>query len=61
MKSLVPLLGAGGTFAGSVLAGFALGILADIRSGTQRYAFIGFFAGVAVGAYGAYRLLQRSL
>lgn len=61
MKSVGPLVGAGGTFAGAVLVGFALGLLADERTGAQQYAFVGFFMGVAAGAYAAYRLLARSL
>lgn len=61
MKSVAPLLGAGATFAGSVLVGFALGIYADARTGSQLYAFAGFFLGVLAGGYGAFRLLRRSL
>jgi len=61
MKSLVPLLGAGGTFAGCAIAGFAIGIWADQHTGSRYYTLIGLFAGMGIGGYGAVRLLLRSL
>ncbi|MHB8432016.1 MAG: hypothetical protein ACYDCA_00175 [Candidatus Tyrphobacter sp.] len=57
----MPLIGAGGTFVGASLLGFGVGILADARTGGNLYAFLGLFAGMLLGAYGAFRLLSRSL
>lgn len=61
MKGVAPLLGAGGTFAGCVLVGFGLGVLADQHLGSSYYTLVGLFAGVLIGGYGAARLLLRSL
>jgi hypothetical protein len=61
MRQVAPLIGAGGAFAGAVLLGFGLGVLADERTGGQYYPFVGFFAGMLAGGYGAFRLLARSL
>lgn len=61
MKSVAPLLGAGGAFAGCVLVFFGLGILIDERTGDAYFGLAGFFAGVLLGGYGAFRLLKRSL
>lgn len=61
MKSLVPLLGAGGTFAGCAILGFGIGIWADFHTGSRFYTLLGLFAGMAAGGYGAFRLLVRAL
>ncbi len=61
MKGVASLIGAGSTFTGASLLGFGLGILADARTGGEMYAFLGLFAGMLLGAYGAFRLLSRSL
>lgn len=61
MKGVLPLLGAGSTFAGFALLGFATGILLDERTGEHLYAFAGLFVGMLLGAYAAFRLLLRSM
>jgi F0F1-type ATP synthase assembly protein I len=61
VKSLAPVLAAGGTFAASALAGLAVGILIDSRTGHSWWAFAGLMLGLAVGAFSAFRLLQQSL
>lgn len=61
MKELAPVLSAGGTFAITALVGLALGIWVGGRTGQAWWAFVGLMVGLAVGAYGAFRLLRRSL
>lgn len=61
MKRVAPALGAGGTFAGLSILGLAVGSAIDQRTGSQFYALIGLFVGMALGGYGAFRLLMRSL
>lgn len=61
MRSLVPLLGAGGAFAGATLAGLCVGILLGSRTGSAIWVLVGLFAGMGLGGYSAYRLLLRSL
>lgn len=61
MKGLVPLLGAGGTFAGCAILGFALGIWADLHTGARYYTLLGLFLGMGAGGYAAVRLLLRAL
>jgi hypothetical protein len=61
MRSLVPLLGAGGAFAGATLAGLGAGILLGSHAGNAIWVLVGLFAGMGLGGYSAYRLLLRSL
>ena len=61
MKPLVPVLGAGGAFAGCALAGLAAGIFADERTGAHLFVVVGLFCGVLAGGYAAIRLLLRSM
>jgi Putative F0F1-ATPase subunit Ca2+/Mg2+ transporter len=61
MKEFAPVLSAGGTFAITSLAGLTLGIWMAAKTGQGWWTFIGLMAGLAAGAYGAFRLLQRSL
>ena len=61
MKPLAPVLSAGGTFAVAALVGLALGVWIGGKTGQGWWAFIGLMAGLALGSYGAFRLLQRSL
>jgi hypothetical protein len=61
VRSVAPLLGAGGVFAGASLAGFWIGILVDERTGGASYVVAGLFVGMLIGAYAAARLLMRSL
>ncbi|MBV8688665.1 MAG: AtpZ/AtpI family protein [Candidatus Eremiobacteraeota bacterium] len=55
----VALIAAGGSFAGAVLLGLLLGIWIGNRTGQPLWVLIGIFGGVAVGGYGAVRLLLR--
>ena len=57
----MPVLAAGGSFAGCVLAGLLAGIWLGRATGSQMWVFGGFLAGMALGGYSAFRLLQRSL
>jgi hypothetical protein len=60
VKDALPVLAAGGTFGGCALAGLFAGILIAQRTGSQLWVFGGLMAGIAIGAYGAVRLLVRS-
>ncbi len=61
VKTLAPVLAAGGTFVGTTLAGLALGIFLGQKTAQPLWAFGGLMAGVAIGGYGAVRLLMRSV
>ncbi len=61
MKTALPIIAAGGTFAGSALAGLLGGILLAGRSGNQLWVLGGLFAGLALGGYSAVRMLLRTL
>ncbi|HTZ55487.1 MAG TPA: hypothetical protein VMB20_10535 [Candidatus Acidoferrum sp.] len=61
VKELTPVLAAGGTFAGATVAGLLLGILVAQRTAQPLWAFGGLMFGFAIGAYGAVRLLMRSV
>ncbi|MEO6912838.1 MAG: AtpZ/AtpI family protein [Candidatus Baltobacteraceae bacterium] len=52
----LPIIGAGATFAGAVIAGLAGGIWLAGRSGQALWVLGGLLLGMAIGAYGAYRL-----
>ncbi|HZZ63953.1 MAG TPA: AtpZ/AtpI family protein [Candidatus Baltobacteraceae bacterium] len=54
-------LAAGSTFAATALLGLLAGIWLDHRLGTSFWVLVLFFAGVALGAYGAWRLLGPAL
>ncbi len=60
MKGLLPVIGAGGTFAGSAVAGLLLGIWLAGRTGAQLWVLGGLFGGLFLGGYAAVRLLMRS-
>lgn len=61
MKGLVPVLGAGGIFAGCALGGLLAGIAIGRWTGQALWTIGGLFAGIAVGGYSAVRLLMRSM
>ena len=54
-------LAAGSSFAATALLGLLAGIWLDHRLGTSFWVLLLFFAGVALGAYGAWRLLAPAL
>lgn len=60
MKDALPILAAGGTFAGSALVGLLAGIALGARTGNQLWVLGGLFAGLALGGYGALRLLLQT-
>lgn len=61
MKSLAPVLAAGGTFAGTVLVGLLVGIWLSNRTHQPLWVLGGLFAGLALGGYSAVRLLLQSM
>jgi len=61
VKGVVPVIAAGGTFAASAICGLLAGIWLAGRTGTQLWVLGGLAAGLAIGGYGAMRLLFRSL
>jgi hypothetical protein len=61
MKSILPVLGAGGTFAIAALAGLGAGFLIAQRTGQQLWVLGGLFAGLAIGGFSAFTLLRKSM
>jgi hypothetical protein len=61
VNAVVPVLAAGGTFAGTTLAGLLLGFWIGHATGQGLWVVGGLAAGVALGGYSAFRLLLRSL
>jgi F0F1-type ATP synthase assembly protein I len=61
MRTLAPLLAAGSTFAATVVIGLLAGIWLDHRLGTSYWVLVLFFAGLALGAYAAWRLVARTI
>lgn len=57
----VALIAAGGTFTGAVLLGLLIGIWLSNRSGQPLWVLGGVFGGMALGGYGAVRLLMREM
>ncbi|MBV8637138.1 MAG: AtpZ/AtpI family protein [Candidatus Eremiobacteraeota bacterium] len=60
MKEALPVIAAGGTFAGATLAGLLIGIFIGGRTGQPVWAFVGLIVGLGAGAYSAVRLLFRA-
>lgn len=61
MKSALPVVAAGGSFAGASIGGLALGIWIADRTGQQLWVVLGLGIGLAIGAYAAIRLVLRAL
>lgn len=61
MRPLLPVLGAGGAFAGTTVAGLLVGVWLAERLRLPIVVAVGLFAGLALGGYSAYRLLLRSM
>jgi hypothetical protein len=61
VKAMAPVLSAGGSLAAAALIGLLAGILLGNKTGHGWWVFAGLMAGLAIGFYGAFRLLQRSL
>lgn len=61
MKEVLPLLGAGASFATTVVIGLLVGIWISRATGGQLWVLVGLFVGLLVGGYAAYRLVARSI
>jgi hypothetical protein len=61
VKTGVAVLAAGSAFAALTILGLGVGILVSERSGHPLWALGGLFAGAALGAYSAFRLLVRAM
>jgi F0F1-type ATP synthase assembly protein I len=61
LKPVLAIAGAGGTFAGSVLAGLLLGLWLDSTLHASYWTAVLLFVGLGIGAYAAYRLIAAAL
>jgi outer membrane lipoprotein SlyB len=61
VKTLLPLVAAGGTFAGAAVLGLLAGILIGDRRGEPLLAPAGLILGALIGGYSAFRLLARAM
>jgi hypothetical protein len=61
VKALLPVLFAGGSFAGAAIVGLLLGVVAAGRLGVPLLAPGGLMLGLIAGGYGALRLLAKSM
>lgn len=61
MRSLLPVLAAGGTFAAAATIGLAAGVLVASRTNQSLWVPGGLLVGAALGGYSALRLLARSI
>ncbi|MBC5828696.1 MAG: hypothetical protein GIW98_00700 [Candidatus Eremiobacteraeota bacterium] len=59
--TIARLAGIGAIFAGSVLAGFGLGLVVANHTGNSEWAIVGFFAGLLLGGCVAALELSRVL
>ncbi len=61
MKQILPVVAAGGTFAGAAVLGLLAGIVAAGRSGKPMLVPAGLLLGALLGGYSAVRILLRSM
>jgi TRAP-type mannitol/chloroaromatic compound transport system permease large subunit len=61
MKGALAVIAAGGTFAGTVVVAIVVGIVLDQRLGRSDLIAYAFFAGLALGAYAAWRLIAPAI
>jgi hypothetical protein len=61
VKPFLPVLLAGGSFAGSAVLGLLLGVLAAQRFSHPLLAPAGLLLGALAGGYSAFRLLAKSM
>jgi hypothetical protein len=61
MKTFLPVLAAGGTFAAAAIAGLIGGILLANQARQPLLAPVGLLLGAAIGGYSAVRVLLRSI
>lgn len=59
--SVVALLAAGATFVGSVVGGFAVGIVVARQTGSSVWALAGVFLGLLVGVWGVVVQFRRAV
>jgi hypothetical protein len=60
IKELMPVIAAGGAFAGTAIVGLLVGIFVASRTGSQAWVFGGLMVGLGLGGYAAFRAFQRS-
>jgi hypothetical protein len=61
MKAVLPVLLAGGSFAGSAILGLLVGVLVAQRFGSPLITPAGLMLGALAGAYCAFRMLAKSM
>jgi hypothetical protein len=61
VKAALPVLFAGGSFAGAAILGLLVGVAAGQRLGVPLLAPAGLMLGLLAGGYGAFRLLAKSM
>jgi hypothetical protein len=61
VKSTLPVLVAGASFAGAAILGLVVGIVVATRVGQSLYVPAGLLVGAAIGGYSALRVVLRSL
>ena len=61
MKAALPVLFAGGSFAGAAILGLFVGVAAAQRLGAPLLVPGGLMLGLLAGGYGAFRLLAKSM
>lgn len=61
MKGPLAIVAAGGSFAATVVAAIIAGIMLDHRLGRADLVVYGFFAGVVLGGYTAFRLVAQAI
>jgi hypothetical protein len=61
VKAVLPVLFAGGSFAGAAILGLLAGVVASQRLGVPLLAPAGLMLGLIAGGYGAFRLLAKSM
>jgi hypothetical protein len=61
VKSVMPVLAAGGTFAATAILGLLAGIWISNATRQPLWVLGGLFGGLALGGYSAIRLLMRSM
>jgi hypothetical protein len=61
VKAALPVLFAGGSFAGAAIFGLLVGVLAAQRLSVPLLTPAGLMLGLIAGGYGAFRLLAKSM
>lgn len=61
MNGVTPVLGAGGAFAMTTIAGLFAGAWLAAHFGAPFFTVVGLFLGLALGGYSAFRMLMRSV